>query len=330
MKFQTTVILGDPRLPDKIKKDGKFGSEDFEIIEDLKQNLSLLKNFEFQYLDNHKTLIDQLMTAPPKFVFNSCDEGFNNQGMQELHIPALLEMLNIPYTGAAPACLALCYDKSIIYLIADSLGVPVPNQTHYFRFNQADSIPHIFPAMIKPNFGDGSFGITQRALVQNSEELNNYIKFLNKEFPDISFIIQEYLGGPEYSVGLIGNPGKLEALPLHEVDYSNLPEHLPKILCHEAKWLPDSPFRQNIQFKEANLSQETKHKLIEYSTILFERLECRDYARFDFRSDLYGNIKLLEVNPNPGGLAPMADFAGISYDKLLEKILNTARKRLDL
>ncbi len=334
-KTHVTVIMGDPRLPDSVKKDGKFNTEDFETINSLKQNLKLLEDFQFQYWDNHKTLFQQLLKSPPAFVFNLCDEGFNNQAMLELHVPALLEMLNIPYSGAGPACLALCYNKALVRSIAQSLDVPVPLETYYTPSDQAAHIPHTFPAIIKPNFGDSSIGITQYAVVKNAEELINYINYLNEDLPNVPLLIQEFLEGAEYSVGLVGNPGKFEVLPLLEVDYSALDSNLPHILSYESKWLPESPYWNHIKYKEAQLPDETARKLIDYSGLLFERLECRDYARFDFRADSQGNLKLLEVNPNPGWCWDgkfnlMAEFAGMHYKELLEQILKAAKDRVGL
>ncbi len=333
--LQTTVIMGDPKLPDVVKKDGIYNEEDFTTIDRLKETLKHLPDFQFQYLDSHATLIQQLVKSPPKFVFNLCDEGFNNQALRELHVPALLEMLNIPYTGAGPTCLGICYNKALVRSIAQSLDVPIPLETYFNPSDQAAHIPHIFPALVKPNFGDSSIGITQNAVVKNAEELINYINFLKEELPNVPLLIQEYLPGTEYSVGIIGNPGKFEALPILEVDFSGLPAELPKILCYESKWLPDSPYWNNIKYKEASLSDDAARKLIDCSNLLFEHLECRDYARFDFRADAQGNIKLLEVNPNPGWcwdgkLNFMAEFAGIPYQQMLEMILKAAKDRLGL
>jgi D-alanine-D-alanine ligase len=73
--------------------------------------------------------------------------------------------------------------------------------------------------------------------------------------------------------------------------------------------------------------------MIDYSNILFERLGCRDYARFDFRADAEGEIRLLEVNPNPGWcwdgkLNLMAEIAGLRYSGLLKLIIEAAQERV--
>ncbi|MEO0169687.1 MAG: D-alanine--D-alanine ligase, partial [candidate division WOR-3 bacterium] len=108
----------------------------------------------------------------------------------------------------------------------------------------------------------------------------------------------------------------------------------PKICGYEAKWLPDSPYWK-IKSIPANLPENTEKFIVECCLKLFERLGCKDYARFDWRLDSEGNPKLLEVNPNPGWcwdghLAKMANIAGISYADMLRMILEAAEKRLNL
>ena len=149
-------------------------------------------------------------------------------------------------------------------------------------------------------------------------------------------LVQEYLTGQEYSVGLIGNPDQgLRALPILEVDYSRLDPNLPRILGYESKWEPDSPYWNQIRYQEAQLPEIQQQQLVEHSARLFERLGCRDYARFDFRADARGEIKLLEVNPNPGWcwdgkLNLMAGFQGMRYSELLGQILQAAVERLGI
>lgn len=329
---EVTVIMGDPTLPDKIKKGGVFNQEDLDTVERLKEALSELGDYRFKYLTNHKTLINQLISHPPDFVFNLCDEGFRNDATLELHVPALLEILKVPYTGAAPGSLSLCYDKSKVRSIAQTMDIPVPDECFWTPEDQAANIPNVFPALLKPACGDSSMGITQNAVVTNATELMDYLNYLKENFSGSAVLIQEFLRGAEYSVALIGNPGNLEALPVLEVDYSKLPENLPKILSYESKWLPDSPFWTEISYHEARITEDVRGELITYSKKLFERLECRDYARFDFRCDSNGTPKLLEVNPNPGWcwdgkLNLMAGYAGMRYPDLLKSIINAGLER---
>ena len=326
------VLLGDYRLPDTIKRNGQFNQEDLETINKLKEAISRL-NYQVTYLDNHKKMLDCLRQSKPSFVLNFCDEGFNNKATQEMHVPCLLEMLEIPYSGASPACLALCYNKAAVRSVACSMEIPVPLETYYNPSDQAATLPSIFPALIKPNFGDSSIGITKNSVVSSSEELVAYLDDLKKTLPGTPILIQEYLTGSEYSVGIIGNNGNFTVLPILEVDYSQLPSNLPKILGYESKWMPDSPYWHNIQYKQAELDLDTERQLSDYALMLFERLECRDYARFDFRANERGEIKLLEVNPNPGWcwdgkLNLMAEFSGKNYADLLRMIVEAALERI--
>ena len=325
------VLMGDPRIPDSIKRDGKYNEEDFDTIQKLKTALDSL-NYQVKYLDSHKKYLDYLRLNKPEFALNLCDEGYDNQATQELHVPALLEIFGIPYSGAQPACLALCYNKSIVRAVAQSLDIPVPLETYCDMSDQAATLPSIFPALMKPNLGDSSIGITQQAVVYDSEALVAYLEHLKTTLPNTPILIQEYLTGAEYSVGIIGNPGSFSMLPILTVDYSKLPAHLPKILGYESKWLPESPYWNSIKYQQAELETDTERQLYDYAVLLFERLGCRDYARFDFRTDAAGVIKLLEVNPNPGWcwdgkLNLMASYAGKSYAQLLEMIIDSALER---
>jgi D-alanine-D-alanine ligase len=334
--LEVTVVLGDPRLPDQIKRDGIFNAEDLRTVGELKDALAGLKGFNFHYLDNHATLERDLAELRTDLVFNLCDEGFNNDPFKELHVPALLDMLELVYTGGAPRCLAYCYDKGLMRALALQLDVPVPLETYVRPGDQGATLPSVFPAILKPNYGDSSEGITKDAVVHDERELLTYLDRLRLEFPRRPVLVQEFLPGAEYSVGLIGNPEQgLRALPLLEIDYSKLDPALPRILGYESKWLPDSPYWTQIGYREAALDDQEQSKLIDYSMRLFERTGCRDYARFDFRANSDGDIKLLEVNPNPGWCWDgkqnlMASFAGMRYDELLGAILGAAEERLGL
>lgn len=329
MVKRVTVILTDPSFPTFTHKDGKFTAHDFESLLDIKEALSKIKGYKFQYLDSHTTLIEQLLKHPPAFVLNLCDEGFRNIPAQALHVPALLDMLTIPYTGAAPSSLAICRDKTLVRSMAHALGIPVPIESYCSAPSQIVPVTHRYPVIVKPNLGDGSIGITQHAVAYNPSEFLHYIDFMRKRFPDTSLLIQEFLQGPEYTVGVIGNQDKLEVLPILEIDYSKLPDDLPRILCYEAKWIPKSIYWKRIDFIPAKLSDRNYQRLTEYSLKLFKRLRCRDYARIDFRADVNGNIRLLELNPNPRFhlLSLMGNEAGMTYSQLLHKILMIAEAR---
>lgn len=331
--IDVTVVLGDPRLPDKVKRGGKFNAEDMDTVLRLKDALAELKEYRFRYLDNHATLVRDLTEQRTDLVCNLCDEGFQNDAFMELHVPALLDMHGLAYTGAPSRALAICYDKGLVRAAAAQLDIPVPAESYVRPGDQGATLPSIFPALLKPNYGDSSEGITQEAVVKDQAELLAYLERLRIDFPDRPVLVQEFLPGREFSVGLLGNPEKgLRALPLLEVDYTKLPAGLPHILGYESKWHPESPYWTTLSYKEAELGEQEQSNLVDYSMRLFERLGCSDYARIDYRTDRDGVIKLLEVNPNPGWCWDgkqnlMAGFAGMRYAELLAAILSAAVER---
>lgn len=329
------VLMGDPSLNDIIKPSAVFDSDDFETIEKLKVALSKLKNYNFNYINNHATIIADLQKIKDKtdLVFNLCDEGFGNDARKELHIPALLEMMKLPYSGSNPQTLAYCYDKSLIRGIATEIGVPVADafvitaEENLFELN----IP--FPVIAKPNFGDSSFGITQKNVANSIEELADAILRIREQFGYHNpILVEEFLTGAEVSVGIIGNSDNYTILPIIEEDYSELPEGLPKICGYEAKWLTDSPYMQTLRSIRATLPTAVEQELINHSLKLFQRLDCKDYCRFDWRLNSKQEPKMLEVNPNPGWcwdghLAKMSSFGGLDYAQMLEAILQAADLR---
>lgn len=330
------VLLGDPRLPDSVKLRGEFSPEDIQTIARLKEALISNEKLTFEFIDDHSSMINVLKQRQPSFVFNLCDEGWRNDATMELHVPAVLDTLGIPYTGAEPACLAICFDKQIVRSLAADLEIPVPFETSIAPGDSSGTIPAVFPALMKPARGDSSVGITAASLVNDPNQAVRAHSQLSEQFPGVPILVQEFLSGTEYSVGIVGNPGLgYRILPVLQVDYSELPGELPPILGYESKWDPESPYWTKIKYVRAPDESEVIADMVAHSLKLFERLGCRDYARFDFRADASGVVKLLEVNPNPGWcwdgkLNLMAGFENSSYGDLLGWILDAATQRMNI
>ncbi len=240
-----TVVLGDVSRPDRIKPSCIFDEDDFHTIDQMKAALAELKDYRFTFIQKHDTLIRDLSKVKDTadYVFNLCDEGFNNEPRKELHVPALLDILGIPYTGAGAQSLAFCYDKSLVRGVARETGIPVPDASFIAPDDRVYEIGVPFPVIVKPNTGDSSFGITQKSIAHSVEELSTVISTMRATLGyGTSFLVEEFLTGKDISVGIIGNPaGRYTVLPIIEEDYSALPPGLPRICGYEAKWLPESP-----------------------------------------------------------------------------------------
>ena len=327
------VITGDPAQPDPTKLGQRYGPEDLEVHDRMREAFASIPELECRVFESHLTLFDDLRAWRPQLVVNFCDTGFNNRPDQEIHVATQLELLGLPYTGAPPRGMLMCFDKQVVRLVAESLGVPVPAERYVEADDVAGATVDAFPALIKPNAADGSVGITKDAVVHDAGDARKYLRWLAANLPGKDVLIQEYLPGTEYGLGVIGNPDTgLDALPMLEVDFSGLPEGCAPILSFESKADPDSPYWSDIRYRDAGLERATQQRLADRCRRLFARLSLRDYGRFDFRTAADGTVKLMEVNPNPAWgydakLAIMAGLRGWSYPDLLRSLVETAWAR---
>lgn len=261
-----------------------------------------------------------------------------NHPRMEMHVVSFLEMIGIPFTGSGSKCLAFTYDKQAILNIAESIGIPIPKTVFVEDDSQILNHGLVYPVILKPNSTDGSFGLTKKNIAKNDEDLLLALDSVRREFKlEGTLLIQEYLEGPDLNVGLMGNGPRV--LPITQEDYSALPADFPKICGFESKvkhhanqkWIETSPY-WNIKTIPTQISPEKQKLVADYSTALFKRIGCRDYARFDWRLDSNGNPRLIEANPNcgwchDGHLAKTAQLAGIAHIDMLKMILESALER---
>ncbi len=341
-KKKIVVLLGDRRLFDPVAPGGVWDDDDFETIDLLKKALTELEGYEFQYLDNHLTLIDDLKALKGKgkvdIAFNLLDEGYYNDPRKEMHVAALLEILGIPYTGASPQSMAIRLDKGIVKGIARNLGVPVANG---LLIDVGEPVPKElpkgldFPVFVKPNNTDAGQGITRKSICNNISEIEAKVAELRQDLcKTMPILIEEFLSGKDLTTGIVGNPGlkNFIQLPIAEEDYSMIPADLPRLCGWESKWDPSSPY-WNTKSIRADLPLETRKIIEEGTKRMFVYTECRDYARFDWRLNSKGEPRLLDVNCNPGWcwdghMAKLSAMVGISYPQMLGKILDSAFERI--
>ncbi len=327
------VLLGDPRLPYEYGPEGSIGEEQQHVAHEVRWALSGVQGLEVHYYDEHERLIDELREAPPELVLNLCDNGYRNRLHLEPSLPALLELLEIPYTGSTAMCMGLARDKGAVHCLAAMRGVPVPNERIVDLRADPLPLPERYPAIIKPNAASGSVGVEPEGVVHDDVAAQAYLERLAGELEGPWALVQDFLPGEEYTVGVIGNPGQgLTVLPPLAIDYSGLDTGLPPILSYGSKTDPDSPYYRELRFRPAALDMETRARLVEAATSLFTRFGARDCARVDFRTGADGVPRLLDFNSRPsctpdGKLALMAGYAGYSYADLLALVIRAALAR---
>lgn len=286
----------------------------------------------------------------PDIVFNLAEGlwGASREGQ----IPAMLELLRIPYTGSDPTTLAICLDKSRTKEILGWHGVPTA------AWHRVDSIEEIanlvsdngagpppgktllkLPLIVKPLREGSSKGIRNTAVVRNQHELRCEIARVLSVYQQPA-IIEEYLPGREFTVAMIGNEEDLEFLPVVEIRLDRLPAGVNPIYSYEAKWVWDTCEHPIDIFEcPAELSPDLRGEIESACLRSWRALRIRDWARFDVRLDAAGCPHIVEVNPIPG-IQPLpeqnscfpkaARAAGLSYQALVNRTLDVAAARLGL
>ncbi|MCX7983447.1 MAG: ATP-grasp domain-containing protein [Bacteroidetes bacterium] len=295
--------------------------------------------------EHHKvTLIEadesaylHLRDLRPDIVFNIA-EGIAGVS-REAQIPAMLEMLQIPYTGSDPLTLALCLDKARTKEILSYYHIPTPKfyVAHSSHCVNVQSLN--FPLIVKPLYEGSSKGIFNSSVVWSIEELEEQIEFIIAEYHQPA-LVEEFLEGREFTVALLGNLPSVKILPIIELKFDSLPPNANPLYSYEAKWVWDT-VENPIDVHEcpANIEEKLRNQIEEVCRRSFEILRCRDWCRIDVRLDSNGIPNVLEVNPLPGILPnpeehscfPLAArTAGIDYNSMINSVLNEALMRYGL
>ena len=265
------------------------------------------------------------------FAFNIA-EGVRGEA-REAQIPAMLEMLGIPYSGSGVTTLAITLDKRRTKEVLEANGIRTPR---FQLLQSADDLkPDLkFPLFLKPNGEGSSRGITAKSLVSSNEELEEVVSEMVATYRQ-PVLVEEYLTGREFTVGLLGNPP--EVLPIVEVSFEGLPEGAPKFDCYEVKWIYDSlDAGYDTTVCPADLDDDLRSRIAEAATRAFEALEVRDLCRLDLRLDGEGEPSVFDVNALPGLIPdpaensrfPKAAYAsGRSYEELIGEVFDAALAR---
>jgi len=268
-------------------------------------------------------------------VFNMA-EGMNGED-REAHLPAMMEMLQIPYTGPKPLGYAVGLDKSVAKEILSYYHIATPHWVTIKSLKDLDQKSvDFFPVLAKP-IGEGSSkGVNAKNLVNDTESLRKIVIELLENFHQ-PVLVEEYLPGREFTVGVIGTPPMV--LPIIEVTFKDLPEGMPKFDHYEAKWVYDNPNASDPLMCPAEVDGNLKNKIESLCLKSFDALEMADWARIDVRLDKNGEPSFIEINCPPGIIPDpkensrfprAARVAGLSYEKMIEEILKSACLRYNI
>jgi D-alanine-D-alanine ligase len=332
---------GKPRRAERLKVGFAFnvkrvtpdlaGEQDVEAEYDSPKTLQAIREAITSYghevvdLEATSDLPIQLASAPVDVVFNIA-EGFKGRN-RESQVPALLELLDIPYTGSDPAALSVSLDKALAKRMVRTHGILTPG--YLVMQTGKERLPKElgFPLIVKPVAEGTSKGVTKKSVVRDEAELRDVAREMIGKYRQAA-LAEEYISGREFTVGLLGER-RPRVLPPMEIVFLDQADPTP-IYSFEMKQDWSDQIRYEVP---ARLTERELDRLEKAARECFAALGCRDVARIDFRMDADGRIFFIETNPLPG-LAPgwsdlvlIAQAAGIDYRGLIGEILSFAIRR---
>jgi D-alanine-D-alanine ligase len=299
-----------------------------------------------EFVEGNLSLLDQLTLFRPDICFNICEGHFGDS--REAQVPALLEMMRIPYTGSKVLTLALALDKPMTKRILHWHELPTPTFQTFERVDESLNDDLKFPLFAKPSREGTGMGVTGKSIIRNEAELREQVAYILARYKQPA-LVESYIEGREVTVGIVGNLIGPVARRLPEDEES------PRIQAG-LRFLPPmevnlEPFKQTdvvysnrlkVELAEdldylcpAPLDREMVEELNWLTAAVFRVTGALDVSRVDFRLDMHDNLKpyILEINPLPG-LAPgysdlviEAQAEGIQHVVLVNMILDAALKR---
>jgi len=275
----------------------------------------------------------RLRQLNPHIVFNFA-EGLRGES-RESHVPTMLEMLGIPYTGSGPLTLAIALNKGMTHRVLTASGIPCPTFQVFPTTDAETDVSLRFPAVVKPLAEGSSKGVRDGSLVRDESSLRRQVAWVIETYQQPA-IVEEFLPGREFTVGLLGN-AEPTTLPIVEILFDRLPDGANPLYSYEAKWVWDVPEHPVDLFQcPAAIPKALERSVQQVAVAAFKALHCRDMCRIDIRLDATQRPRIIDVNPLPG-LIPNPDAhsclpeaaraAGYTYDQLICTILGHALTR---
>jgi len=276
-------------------------------------------------------LLEEIKENRPDVVFNLV-EVFNGQSRLENSVAAVLEMLDVPYTGASPETLMICTNKALSKKILSYHKIKIPNFYTFYRKHRIWRPKRLkLPCVIKPLCEEASRGISQASVVDNDDAFIERIKFIQQNM-GMDAIAEEYVDGREFYATVMGHK-RLSVWPLREIKFGEFPEDEPRIATYKAKWDDDYRDRWGIKSVFAGkLAEGVEARVAEVCKRAYRALNMNSYTRFDIRVTPDGQVYIIEPNANPciakiDEVAQSAEKVGIAYSQLIKKIVNLAFQR---
>jgi D-alanine-D-alanine ligase len=286
--------------------------------------------------DDIAPVIDWVRAHPDGVVFNLC-ESFRGSNLAHAHMPALLEMLGVAYSGSGPVACGLTTHKSLVKALLSGMGLPTPagflarrGEDPAVAAGRAD-LP--FPLIVKPALEDASVGIDEASVVDDMQALSARVAYVHDRYAQDA-VVERYIDGREINAAVIGNDPPV-ALPLSEIVFT-YPEGKRKVVGYRSKWVHDSfEYRNTKGVCPAPVEPDVERRIKDLAVAAYKATHCRDYGRVDFRLDPQGRPWILEVNANPditdgAGLARAARGSGRGYDGLIQVIIEETLARRGL
>lgn len=265
-------------------------------------------------------------------VFNVAEGIYGKD--RELQLPAILEMLQIPYTGSSPLTHAFSLNKAKAKEIFLANNIPTADFQTIDKPNFILKKTLKFPLIVKPVAEGSSMGITNDSVVYDLFSLKKQVKKILNIFNEPA-LIEPFLEGREFSIAMLGNPPVI--LPIIESNHKILPKKYLPFDSYEVKWFFEEEGHSDYLICPAKIDKKLEIKLKNICYKVWESLNVLDWCRIDIRCDQNENPYVLEIN-SPAGITPpevtttsyfplAARAAGIDYKNLLNKIIQTALRR---
>lgn len=283
--------------------------------------------FKVKRIGNVSSLLEKIDNLNVDIVFN-ISEGLSGRN-RESQVPILLEMAGIPFVGSDALTLSLTLDKIMAKKIFLAEKITTPK---FFEVKNIDALLNTdhfeFPLIVKPRFEGSSKGLSDDSRVENWEELKRQTEHIINTYKQPA-LVEEFICGQEFTVAIIGNdPGQV--MPIVQIKIDG------RLKLNDKFYTFARISSDRLEYIcPVRIKQDLKNKLSQLALKTYNAVECRDFGRVDFRVDNQGNIYVLEINPLPSlstedVFSLVAKEIGITYEKIIGKILDSALKRYNL